>query len=171
MGASEGFQSLCSHSSDSTLPLFSLLLRVLGDLFEFEYRLDHLCHVNLDYVFHSMSLACFLLRAFILISWLETPLHFVFTRSILWDMFIHHDLLVFALYTYHEPNTSFFVWSLIQFSTQCSYCHYEKVKGTFSHLHFFRESCLDHLIIFLLRSLGWRLNKGYVVIDGVLISW
>ena len=107
MGASEGLQSLFSYSSDPTLPLFSLQLRVLGDLFEFEYRLDHLCHVTLDYVFHSMSLACFLLRAFILISWLDTPLHFVFTRSILWDMFIDH--LFFTLYAYHGLSTSSFV--------------------------------------------------------------
>ncbi|RVW66026.1 hypothetical protein CK203_007420 [Vitis vinifera] len=31
VGASEGFQSLCSHSSDSTLPPFSLQLRVFRD--------------------------------------------------------------------------------------------------------------------------------------------
>ena len=36
MGASEGFQSLCGHSSDSTLPLFSLQLRVHRDQYGFE---------------------------------------------------------------------------------------------------------------------------------------
>ena len=65
--------------------------------------------VALVCVFHSMSLACFLPRAFVIISWLGTPLHFVVTHSIFWDMFIDHDHLALALYTYHEPDTSFFV--------------------------------------------------------------
>ena len=62
--------------------------------------------VTLVCVFHLMSLACFLLRAFVLISWLGTPLHFVVTHSILWDMFIDH---LFTLHTYHGLSTSFFV--------------------------------------------------------------
>ena len=106
MGASEGLQSLYSRSSDSTLPLFSLQLRVLGDLFEFEYRLDHLCHVTLDYVFHSMSLSCFLPRAFVFLSWLDTLFRFVVTCWILWDMYIDHVHL-FTLYTYHGFDTPF----------------------------------------------------------------
>ena len=73
MGASEGFQSLCGHSSDSTLPLFSFQLRVLRDWYEFEYRSDHLYRVTLDYAFHSMSLSCFLPRAFVFLSWLDPP--------------------------------------------------------------------------------------------------
>ena len=119
-------------------------------------------HVTLDYVFHSMSLACFLLRAFILISWLDIPLHFVVTYLMLQDMFIDHDHLVFALYTYHGLGTFFFfVGSLIQFSTRRSYVHYRKVKDTFLHPHFFREFRLDHLIIFLLWSSSRRLIQGY----------
>ena len=106
MGASEGLQSLFSYSSDPVFPLFSLQLRVLGDWYEFEYRLDHHCHVTLYYVFHSMSLACFLPRVFVLISWLNTPLHFVITHMMLWDMFIDH---LFTLYAYHGLNTSSFV--------------------------------------------------------------
>ena len=62
----------------------------------------------------------------------------------LWDMFIDH---LFTLYTYHGPDTSFFVRSLIEFSTRCPYFHYGKVKGTFSHSHIVREIRLDHLII------------------------
>ena len=62
--------------------------------------------VALVCVFHLMSLACFLLRAFVLISWLGTPLHFVVTHSIFWDMFIDH---LFILYTYHGLSTSSFV--------------------------------------------------------------
>ena len=115
-------------------------------------------HVTLDYVFHSMSLACFLLRAFILISWLDIPLHFVVTYLMLQDMFIDHDHLVFALYTYHGLSTPFFVGYLIQFSIRCSYFHYGKVKDTFSYSHFFRESHLDHLIIFLLWSSSRKLS-------------
>ena len=168
MGASEGFQSLFSYSSDPVFPLFSLQLRVLGDWYEFEYRLDHHCHVTLYYVFHSMSLACFLPRVFVLISWLNTPLHFVITHMMLWDMFIDH---FFTLYAHHGLSTSSSVWSLVQFSTRCSYFHYGMVKGTFSHSHLFREFRLDHLIIFLLWSSSRRLIQGYVVIDGVLISW
>ena len=109
MGASEGLQSLFSHSLDLTLPLISLQLRVLGDRFEFEYGWITFRLVALVYAFHSMSLSCFLLRAFVFLFWLDASFHFVDTYLILRDMFIHHDLLVFALYTYHEPNTSFFV--------------------------------------------------------------
>ena len=61
-------------------------------------------------VFHSMSLACFLLRAFILISWLDTPLHFVFTRSILWDVFIDHLFLYCTLITGSVPHHLFDPW-------------------------------------------------------------
>ena len=107
MGASKGLQNLFSYSSDPALPLFSLQLRVLGDLFEFEYRLDHLCHVTLDYVFHSMSLSCFLPRAFVFLSWLDPPLHLVVTHLMLRGYV--HDHLILALYTYHGPDTSFFV--------------------------------------------------------------
>ena len=60
----------------------------------------------LDYAFYSRSLACFLPRVFVFLSWLGTPLHFVVTHSMLWDMFIDHDHLVFTLYTYHELSTS-----------------------------------------------------------------
>ena len=107
MGASEGLQSLFSYSSDPVFPLFSLQLRVLGDLFEFGYRLDHLCHVTLDYVFHSMSLSCFLPRAFVFLSWLDPPLHLVVTHLMLRGYV--HDHLILALYTYHGPGTSLFV--------------------------------------------------------------
>ena len=62
--------------------------------------------VTLVCVFHSMSLACFLPMAFVLISWLSVPLHFVVTHSIFWDMFIDN---LFTLYTYHGLSTSFFV--------------------------------------------------------------
>ena len=153
MGASEGFQSLYGHSSDLTLPLFSLQLRVLKDWYEFEYWLDHLCHVVLVCSFHSMSLSCFLPKALIFLPWLDTSFHFAITYLMLWDMFIDH---LFTLYTYHGLNTPFFVGSLVQFSTRRSYFHYKKVKGTFLHSHFFRESCLDHLTIFL--SYGARVE-------------
>ena len=123
------------------------------------------CHVALDYSFpHSMSLACFLPRAFVFLSWLGTSFHFVITCLMLWDMFIDHDHL-FTLYTYHGPSTPFFVQSLIQFSTRCSYFHYRKVKDSFSYSHLFREICLDHLITFFLWSSSWRLNQGYFGLD------
>ena len=62
--------------------------------------------VALVCVFHSMSLTCFLSRAFILISWLDTPFHFVVTHSILCDMFMDH---LFTLHTYHRLSTSSFI--------------------------------------------------------------
>ena len=62
--------------------------------------------VALYYVFHLMSLACFLPRVFVLISWLDTPLHFVITHMMLWDMFIDH---LFTLYAHHGLSTSLFV--------------------------------------------------------------
>ncbi|RVW61054.1 hypothetical protein CK203_045842 [Vitis vinifera] len=73
VGASEGLQSLFSYSSDPVFPLFSLQLRVLGD------------------------------RAFVLISWLGTPLHFVVTHSILWDMFIDHLFTLKVKGTFLHP--------------------------------------------------------------------
>ncbi|RVW75102.1 hypothetical protein CK203_057875 [Vitis vinifera] len=49
VGASEGLQSLYSHSLDSTLPLFSLQLRVHRDQYEFEYgQTDLIFVLNLD---------------------------------------------------------------------------------------------------------------------------
>ena len=133
---------------------------MLGDLFEIEYRLDHLCHVTLDYVFHSMSLACFLPR--VLCS------HFLarHTPSLCFHSldtlgYVHRSYF-FTLYAYHGLSTSSFVWSLVQFSTRCSYFHYEKVKDTFSHPYFF-ESCLDHLTIFSLMELESKFElKIYV---------
>ena len=119
--------------------------------------MDPFCHVALDYSFHLMSLACFLPRVFVFLSWLDTSFHFVVTYLMLWDMFIDHDHF-FTSYTYHGPNTLFFVRSLIPFSTRCSYFHYGKVKGTFSHLHFFLESCLNHLIIFLFMELELKVE-------------
>ena len=54
MGATEGLQSLCSHSLDSTLPLFSLQLRVHRDQYEFEYGQTVLLH--LDALFVSVQI-------------------------------------------------------------------------------------------------------------------
>ena len=146
---------------------------MLGDQCEFEYRLDHLYHVTLDYVFHSMSLSCFLLRAFILISWLDPPLHLVVTHLMLRGYV--HDHLMLALYTYHGLGTSLFVWSWIQFSTRRSYFHYGKVKGTFSCSHFFPESRLDHLIIFSLMELELKVDSSIFVyrwsIDLVIVCF
>ena len=65
VGASEGLQSLFSYSSDPVFPLFSLQLRVLGDRYEFEYGWITFRLVALVRVFHLMSLACFLPRAFL----------------------------------------------------------------------------------------------------------
>ena len=130
------------------------------------------CHVALVYSFHSMSLACFLLGAFVSLSWLGTSSQLVVFCLMLWDMFIDHDHL-FALYTYHEPSTSFFVWSLIQFSTRCSHFHYGKVKGTFSHSHSFERFTLITLSFFLfmelklkveLRICGYRWNIDLVIV-------
>ena len=71
------------------------------------------CHIALDYSFpHSMSLACFLPRAFVVLSWLDASFHFVVTYLMLRDMFIDHDHL-FTLYTYHRLDTLFFVGYLI----------------------------------------------------------
>ena len=108
-------------------------------VWSFGYRSDHLCHVTLDYVFHSMSLSCFLFRAFVFLFWLDTSFHFVITHLMLWGYV--HDHLILALYTYHGPGTSLFVWSWIQCSTRRSYFNYRKVKGTFfTSTHFLRDS-------------------------------
>ena len=106
------------------------------------------CLVALDSFSYLMSLACFLPKAFLSLSWFGTSFHFAITCLMLWDMLVDHDH-IFTPYTYHGPSTPFFVRSLIQFSTRCSHFHYGKVKDMFSHSHFFLGIRLDHLIIFL----------------------
>ena len=95
--------------------MFSLLgfhLRLLRDWYEFEYRLDHLCHVALVCSFHLMSLACFLLRAFVFLSWLDTSFHFAVTYLMLGDMFIDH-----LFYVVHLSRTQYLILCLILDST------------------------------------------------------
>ena len=91
MGASEGLQSLFSYSSDPVFPLFSLQLRVLGDRYESEYRLDHLSSCRLSLCFYSMDLSCFLPRAF--------RSHFFFTLLSLTRYFGICSLIIFLHYT------------------------------------------------------------------------
>ena len=157
VGASESLQGRLTHHLDPVLlPLVSNWeCSEIGTSFSISWIT--FCHVALDYSFHLMSLACFLHRAFVSLSWLGTSFHFVVTCLMLWDMFIDYDHL-FIPYTYHEPSIPFFVWSLIQFSTRCSHFHYGKVKGTFSHSHLFWESRLDHLI-FSLMELGLKVES------------
>ena len=112
VGASESLQSRLSHYLD---PMLSLLVSSwecseIGMSFSISWIT--FCHVTLDYSFHSMSLACFLPRAFVFFYWLGTSFHFVVTYLMLWDMFIDHNHL-FTPYTYHGPSTPFFVRSLI----------------------------------------------------------
>ena len=89
--------------------IFSLQLKVLGDRYESEYGWITFRLIALVCVFHLMSLACFLPRVFVLISWLGTSFHFVDIYLMLRDMFIDHDHFVFTLSTYHGLSTSFFV--------------------------------------------------------------
>ena len=142
MGASESFQSRCSHSLDLLLlPFFSLHLRVLRDRFEFEYRSDHLYRVTLDYAFHSMSLSCFLPRAFVFLSWINTSFHFAITYLMLRDMLIDHDHLVFALYTYHGLSTSFLHWILDSiFNSMLIFSLRKGERHIFISTHFLRDS-------------------------------
>ena len=129
VGASKSLQGRLTHHLDPVLLLLvsNWECSEIGTSFSISWIT--FCHVALDYSFHSMSLACFLPRAFVSLSWLGTSFHFVVTCLMLWDMFIDH---IFTPYIYHGPSTPFFVWSLIQFSTRCSYCHYGKVKDTFT---------------------------------------
>ena len=154
VGASESLQSCLSHHLGL---VFSLLVSI-WECSEIGMSLSiswiTFCHVALDSFSRLMSLTCFLLRVFVFLYWLGSSFHLIVTYLMLWDMFIDHDHL-FTLYTYHGPSTPFFVQSLIQFSTRCSYFHYRKMKGTFSHARFhihvfFERFRLDHLIIFSL---------------------
>ena len=72
VGASEGLQSLFSYSSDLKLPLLvsSWECSEIGMSLSIGWITFHL--VALVCVFHLMSLACFLPRVFVLISWLDT---------------------------------------------------------------------------------------------------
>ena len=91
---------------DSTLPLFSLQLRVLGDRYEFEYGWVTFRLVALDYVFHSTSLACFLPRVFCSHFLARHTLSLCF-RSLDALGYVHDHL--FTLHTYHGLSTSSFV--------------------------------------------------------------
>ena len=106
------------------------------------------CHVTLDYSFHSMSLACFLPRAFVFFYWLGTSFHFVVTYLMLWDMFIDHDHLVFALYTYHGLSTLFLCWILDSIFDSTLIFSLRKGDRDVFTFTFFWEIHLDHLIIF-----------------------
>ena len=142
-----------SYSSDPILHFLVFSWECLEISTSFSINWITFYHVTLDYSFHSMSLACI----FFSLGLLSLSLGFgassqlVVFCLVFWDMFIDDDHL-FTPYTYHGLNAPFFVWSLIQFSTRCSLFHYKKVKDTFSHLHFFREIRLDHLIIFSLHE-------------------
>ena len=137
MGASKGFQSLCGHSLDSTLPLFSLQLKVLRDWYEFEYWLDHLCHVALVCSFHSMSLACFLLRAFVsFLAW-HTP----FTLLSLTRCFQICSWSSF--YTVHLSRAQYLIlcWILdLIFNSMLIFSLQKGERHVFTFTHFSRES-------------------------------
>ena len=157
MGASEGLQSLFSYSSGPILHLLVSNWECLEISTSFSISWITFCHVILDYSFHSMSLACFFPRTFISFSWLGTSFQLVVFCLMLWDMFIDHDHL-FTLHTYHGLSTSFFVWSLVRFSTRCSYFHYGKVKGMFSHSIFFKRFALSTLSFFLFMELEFKVE-------------
>ena len=116
------------------------------------------CHVALDYFFHSMSLTCFLSRAFIIISWLDTPFHFVFIHLMLWDMF----MIIFLHYTPitgSVPHHLFDPW--FDFRLDAHIFIIERWKAHF-HIHtFFERFALITLSFFFLWSSSWRLNQGY----------
>ena len=68
VGASESLQSHFSHHLGSVFSFLGLHLRVLRDWYEFEYQLDHLCHVALVSTFPSMNFVIFLPRVFVFFS-------------------------------------------------------------------------------------------------------
>ena len=154
MGASESLQSLCSHSLDLLLLLFfSLHLRVLRDRFEFEYQLDHLYCVTLDYVFHSMGLSCFSLGLSFFFLGSTHP----FTLLTLTWCFGICSLIVltfFIFFTYHGLDTSFFSW-LTWFYFQPDFSLQKGERRVFTFTPFLRCSPLppNH---FSLLSLGWK---------------
>ena len=130
---------------------------MLGDQYEFEYRSDHLYCVTLGYVFHSMGLSCFLLRAFIFFSWLDTSFHFAI-------LFLHCTPITSPI-----PHSLFDPW--FNFRLNAHIFITERWKTRF-HVHtFFERVALITLLLFLLWSSSWRLIQRYMFIDGVLISW
>ena len=152
MGASEGFQSLCGYSLDPVFPLFSLQLRVLGDRYESEYRLDHLSSCRLSLCFYSMDLSCFLPRAF--------RSHFFFTLLSLTRYFGICSLIIFlhcTPITGSVPHSLFDPW--FDFRLDAHIFVTRKVKGIFSYSHIFWEIRLDHLIIFSLMELELKVES------------
>ena len=67
MGATEGLQSLYSHSLDSTLPLFSLQLRVHRDQYEFECGRTVYLHLDALLVSVQIMISSMLSPSYILI--------------------------------------------------------------------------------------------------------
>ena len=108
---------------------------MLGDRYEFEYGWVTFRLVALVCVFHLMSLACFLLRAFVLISWLDTPLHFVVTYLILWDTFMITFLHCLPI-TGSVPHSLFDHWFDFRLDARISII--ERWKTHF-HIHTFFE--------------------------------
>ena len=146
--------------------LFSLQLRVLKDRYEFEYRLDHLCQVILDYVSHSMSLTCFLPKTFVFLSWLDTSIHFAVTYLMFWDMFIYHDHF---FYTVHLSRARYTILCLIIdliFNSMLIFLLRKSERHIFTFTHFSRDPpwspyhffLITLSFFFLLWSSSWRLS-------------
>ena len=130
---------------------------MLGDQYEFEYRSDHLYCVTLGYVFHSMGLSCFLLRAFIFFSWLDPSFHFAI-------LFLHCTPIT--------GSVPYFCWILDSIFDSMLIFSLRKGEKHIFHIHtFFERFTLITLLLFLLWSSSWRLIQRYMFIDGVLISW
>ena len=91
--------------------------------------------VALVCVFHSMSLACFLPRAFILISWLDTPLHFDY-HSLDTLGYVHWS----SFYTAHLSRAQYLIFCLILGSI------FDRCDDRTSHCFCF---CLFSLVLLL----------------------
>ena len=144
-------------------------LRGLRDQYEFEYRLDHISSCHLSFSFHSMSLVCFLPRAFVPSLGLAHP----FTLLSLVGCFRICPLIIFLYCTpiigsvphpLFDPGSDFWLNAHI-FITK-------RWKSRFYfHIFFSRFAFITLIIFFSYRARVWRLIQGYVGIDGVSISW
>ena len=97
------------------------------------FRLDALVCV-----FHSISLACFLPRAFVIFSWLGTPLHFVVTHLMLRG-YVHWS----SFHTVHVSRAQYliFCWILDSiFDSTLIFSLQKSERHIFIFTYFLRDS-------------------------------
>ena len=138
MGTSEGLQSLFSYNSDPVLPLLISNKECLHISASLSISWTTPCCMVLVSSYLSLSRAHFLPRALDTLLFLSRHILSICCHFLLDVLGYAHWSCSLFFYILHLSWTRYFIfWSicLILFSTR--YFYYRKVKGMFSHSHFF----------------------------------